>query len=282
MSRNQDRLFGENKPEDTSPPAQNNSGGGDLFSFVVPSEFVVLPSKGRFYPEGHPLHNQELLEIKQMTAKEEDILTSETLIKNGIVIDRLVGSIIKDKKIDPSSLLVGDRSAIVLTARKTGYGNIYDTSINCPSCGEKNSFSFDLNDSVLDHGEIPEGCSDLGNGKFEIVLPRTKIKVVVKMLNGYDEVEMSKEAAKRKGRNKSENQVSSQLKKIIYSVNGNTEHRVIDYFVTNVPSIETKFLRDTYVKLTPKIEMKTDFTCESCSFTDELEVPLNTEFFWPK
>ena len=102
MSRNQDRLGGVQQP-DTSPPPQQGGGG---FSFVVPTEFVDLPSQGRFYPQGHPLHNKDSIEIKQMTAKEEDILTSRTLLKKGVALEKLIESIIIDKSIRPSSLLI--------------------------------------------------------------------------------------------------------------------------------------------------------------------------------
>ena len=101
MSRNKNRT-GAKMPDSTPPPnltqAQDNTGGG--FSFVVPTEFVDLPSQGQFYSEGHPLHGQDSIEIKQMTAKEEDLLTSRTLLKKGVALDRLIQSLIVDKSID--------------------------------------------------------------------------------------------------------------------------------------------------------------------------------------
>ena len=102
MSRNKDRLGQRTVQHDDPPPqaTQSNDGGGDSFSFVVPTEFVDLPSEGRFYPENHPLHNQDTIEIKQMTAKEEDILTSRSLLKKGVALDRLIKSIIINKSIN--------------------------------------------------------------------------------------------------------------------------------------------------------------------------------------
>ena len=123
MSRNQDRLGGVQQP-DTSPPPQQGGGG---FSFVIPTEFVDLPSLGRFYAQNHPLHGKDSIEIKQMTAKEEDILTSRTLLKKGVALERLLQSIIVDKTIDPKTLLIGDRNAIIVAARVSGYGNDYST-----------------------------------------------------------------------------------------------------------------------------------------------------------
>jgi hypothetical protein len=71
---------------------------------------VDLPSQGRFYAQGHPLHGQDSIEIKQMTAKEEDILTSRTLLKKGVALDKLIESLIVNKAINPSTLLIGDRA----------------------------------------------------------------------------------------------------------------------------------------------------------------------------
>ena len=99
MSRNKDRLGGS-QHQDTQPPAQT---GG--FSFVVPTEFVELPSQGRFYPQGHPLHGQDSIEIRQMTAKEEDMLTSRSLLKKGVALERVIASLITDKKINPDILM---------------------------------------------------------------------------------------------------------------------------------------------------------------------------------
>ena len=133
MSRNQDRLGGVQQ-HDSSPPVQamNENAGG--FSFVIPTEFVELPTGGRYYPPGHPLHGESAIEIKQMTAKEEDMLTSRTLLKKGVALDRVIGSLIVNKAIDPDSLYVGDRNAIIVATRVSGYGNDYTTKVTCPQC----------------------------------------------------------------------------------------------------------------------------------------------------
>ena len=93
--------------------------------FVAPTEFVEIPSKGKFYPQGHPLCGVESVEIRQMTAKQEDILSSRTLIKQGVALERLLKSVIVDRSIDPSTLLTGDRNAILIAARISGYGKNY-------------------------------------------------------------------------------------------------------------------------------------------------------------
>ena len=127
MSRNKNRV-GAQQP-DTTPPVpavtNNEPAAAPAFSFVVPTEFIELPSGGKYYGEGHPLCGETTIEIKQMTAKEEDILTSGTLLKKGVALDRVIQSLIVDKRIDPDSMLVGDRNAVIIATRVSGYGNIY-------------------------------------------------------------------------------------------------------------------------------------------------------------
>jgi len=260
--------------------------GGSGLAFSVPTQHVELPSGGRFYPEGHPLHQQETVEIKYMTAKEEDILTSPSLLKKGLTIDRLLRSLILDKSINPQSLLTGDRNAIVIASRITGYGEDYQAKITCPSCFESNDWSVDLNELAVSHGgvENKEGfdVSENDDGTFSIVLPRSGVTTGVKFLTGKDESDMSKTREKRKKRKLGENFLTEQLKIMIVSVNGSTQYTDIESFVDFVPAFDSKYLRKAYAKIMPNVDMNHDFTCENCDYDGILEVPLTAEFFWPK
>ena len=137
-----------------SSPAPTQQTG--QLNFVLPTEFVELPSKGKFYKEGHPLRNQQTVEIKQMTAKEEDILTSQSLLKQGVAIDRFIQSILV-QDIDVDSLLVGDKNAILIAARMSGYGDTYETGVTCPACGTVSEIPVSL-------GESRKSSRILGNG----------------------------------------------------------------------------------------------------------------------
>ena len=272
MSRNQDRLGGVQQP-DTSPPPQQGGGG---FSFVVPTEFVDLPSQGRFYPQGHPLHGQHSLEIKQMTAKEEDILTSRTLLKKGLALDKLIESLIVDKSINPSTLLVGDRNAIIIAARVSGYGSDYSTNVACPSCGTKQDYSFNLNSANIESGNIREDLSvtDNGDGTITCVLPKTQITVVAKLLTGAEEKSLINS-------NPDEGLISKQLSSIIVSANGDSSRQALDYVANNLPSFDSRHLRMVIKMATPDVDLTQEFSCTNCGHTQEMEVPLTANFFWP-
>tara|TARA_R100000700_G_scaffold40699_1_gene57255 strand:- start:1102 stop:1893 length:792 start_codon:yes stop_codon:yes gene_type:complete len=260
---------------------QDNDSGG--FSFVIPTEFVELPSGGNFYPEGHPLHGESTIEIKQMTAKEEDLLTSRSLLKKGIVLDRLLQSVIVNKAINPAHLLVGDRNAVLVATRISGYGNDYVTKIGCPACGANQEYSFDLNhiDVYTGSGLSPEDATNNGDGTFTTILPQTKVEVVFRLLTGADEKALLSQMETARKNRRDENAVTRQLKLIINSVNGDETQKSINYLVENMPSQDARHLRLAFKLAAPNLDMNQHFECNECDYEQELEVPLTADFFWP-
>jgi hypothetical protein len=288
LSRNSDRIGGgSSKEADTSPPQQNFEGTtSNDFGFVVPKEFVELPSQGRFYNAHHPLHNQETIEIKQMTAKEEDMLTSRSLLKKGVALERVIASLITDKKINPDTLLVGDRNAIVVAARISAYGSDYTTQVTCPSCSTQQEYSFDLNEATIQEDRGPNEFDGLveqqEDGTFTVQLPRSELVVGFRMLTGKDELSMAAgEANNKKTKNSYEKNVTTQLRYIVTSVNGNSTFEAISYVVDNMPSIDARYLRQAYKATAPNIDLTQNFECTECDYEQDMEVPLTADFFWP-
>ena len=286
MSRNRDRV-GAQQP-DTTPPMPTatqatETPAAPAFSFVVPTEFIELPSGGRYYPEGHPLCGESTLEIKQMTAKEEDILTSRTLLKKGVALDRVIQSLIVNKAIDPDSLLVGDRNAIIVSTRVSGYGNIYTTKVTCPNCAEAQDYSFDLNEAEVYEGEefLDWDVTPHGNGTFDTVLPRTGVTITFRLLNGHDEKRLVKASEADRKRKGGEHNISRQIVSMVTAVNGDDSSEAINYLVTNIPSIDSRHLRNAYKAVSPNIDLTQHFECSECAYEQPMEVPLAAEFFWP-
>jgi hypothetical protein len=290
MSRNNmDRLGGdENTPASADTPLSNTpvDNSSQALSFSVPTEHVELPSAGKYYSESHPLHNEETIEIKYMTAKEEDILTSPSLLKKGLTIERLLRSIILDKTIDPQNLLSGDRNAILVAARITGYGEDYAARLTCPSCYTSNDWSVNLTQVIENPREsFDKSGYDIvehDNGTFNVTLPKTKLIVTVKLFTGRDEKMISTAIEKRKKHKLDESYLTEQLKQMIVSVNGRDNPAEIDQFINFVPAFDSKYLRNAYAALVPNVNMKHGFACSTCNYDDEVEVPLTAEFFWPK
>ena len=251
--------------------------------FVAPTEFVELPSKGQGYPPGHPLFEQEAIEIRFMTAKEEDILTSRTLLKKGIALERVLQSLVKNRSIDVGSMLVGDRNAILVAARASAYGEWYKTTVTCPNCGEQNKKAFKLSEPKIYHGEDLEeyDIQKTERGTYNITLPYSKLIVECRLLTGKDEMSLIKKMQDKKNKQK-DGVVLSQMHLYIVSVNEYTEPQVINYTIDNMVAPDSRYLRNAVKAFTPQLKIVDDFECSSCGYEQELEVPFGADFFWPK
>jgi len=279
MRNNEQRSGARQSSESDIPKTQMPN----PMDFVTPTEFVDLPSQGKYYPQGHPLHNQETIEIRFMTAKDEDILTSRTLLKKGLALDRLISNIIVDKNIDAGSLLLGDRNAIIIAARSSAYGHTYRTNVPCPACGETSKHNFNLLKPKIYHGD-DHGEHDVaacGGGQYDITLPYSKLVVRVRMLNGADEVMLVRHIQKQNKKKEVDSTLSSQMRAYIVSVNEYDDPAVVSHVVKNITASETRYLRNAYQALSPDLKISNDFECPSCGHEQELEVPFNADFFWP-
>lgn len=266
-----------------SPP-QLQQQTQNLFSFPTPTEFVELPSKGLFYGEGHPLHKVETVEIRHMTAKEEDILSSEALIKKGTVMDRLLRSVLVDTNVDPSSLLIGDKNAIVMSVRETGFGPLYGTTVNCPACGALNEKEFSLQERDIKESNLLEGVQLLENGNFLLTATEynPEITFEIKLLTGHDEQRISKYVEGRRKLKMEVGTVTELLKNILVSVNGISQPSALLEIINQIPVNLSRKIRKAYEEAMPNIQLKADFNCDNCSHVERMEVPINIDFFWPR
>tara|TARA_B100000035_G_C21032408_1_gene569130 strand:+ start:2390 stop:3217 length:828 start_codon:yes stop_codon:yes gene_type:complete len=269
---NEDRTKTRRAQDNAIDPAS-------VLDFVTPTEFVELPSKGIGYPSGHPLYNKETVEIRFMTAKDEDILTSRSLLKKGVALERLIDNLLVDKTFGSKDILVGDRNAIIIAARSSAYGHLYETKVQCPACQTSNKVTFDLSNPFIYEGDLTEfNVEETETGSYVATTPKSNIKVEMRLMTGHDEGKILKMVNANK---KEEEIVSSQMKLYIKSVNGHSEAVYINYFVENVPAYEARWLRKCYETLAPNIKISEDFICDNCGHQQEMEVPFNTDFFWP-
>ena len=251
--------------------------------FVVPTEFVTLPSKGKYYPEDHPLYNVDEIEIKHMTAKEEDIIASRSLLQKGLIIDRLIESVVLDKRIKAEGLLIGDKNAIMIAARITGFGPEYPISVACPNCGLAGEHEFDLSSLGQTEGDPGKfDVTNIGNRNFEIRLPNTKAVVEVKLLTGREERKLNETMKLRAKKNLPESMVLGMFRSFVISVNGVMNASEVSRFMENLPTRDSRYLRQAYQSIVPNVVMEQSFDCSSCGYAGEVNVPLTAEFFWHK
>lgn len=264
---------------DDNGPIKKSNVMLDDFGIDIAAEAVPLPSRGVIY-SNESLQNTETLEIKPMTAKEEDILTSRAYIKNGTVISKLIKSCLVDKSINPDDLISGDRNALLIALRITGYGADYTLDISCPECGKTNTSTFDL--STLPIKRLQMDPVEVGENIFEVQLPVTKKSVQVKFLTGHDEKEMMiiNERKKKNGFNV-ENAVTDRLARSIISVAGITDKNKINLFVQHMPARDSLALRRFLDDYEPGVDMKSHMSCTHCHEESEVDLPIGATFFWP-
>ena len=246
-----------------------------------PTEIVDIPSKGWFYPQGHPLSSGRI-EIKMMTAREEDILTSQNLIKKGIVLQRLLDSLIVNKKVKQSELLLCDMNGIFIAVRRLAYGDQYGPlKLKCPSCGEESEHTVDLSkieSKPFDFSQYPKGVNS-----FNFTLPYSKKVVSWKILTQQEDEMADAEIKNLSKVNKDRSsEVTTRLKYVIQSVNGDDDKATIRKFIeTELVSRDTLELRKHIRSNIPDMEMSFDFVCPSCEYTGKSDIPMTVQFFWP-
>lgn len=234
-----------------------------------PSEIVDLPSQGKLYPKESPLHKGSI-ELRYPTAKSEDILTNQTYLEKGIVVDKFLQSLIVDSTINYSELLIGDKNALLIAARILGYGGQY-------------SFKYDgkteeVNLSELLAKPLSEEVLNATENNFEFILPASKVKVTFKLLTQGDEQKIEQELKGLKKINKdSSAELSTRLKYIITSVNGDEDPKNIRSFVDNaLLARDARALRQYISKIQPDIDMT--FIPEDSN--SPVQIPIQVNFLW--
>ena len=241
-----------------------------MSEFKFPTEEVDLPSKGLVYPEDHVLRSGKV-EIKYMTAKEEDILTNQAYIKNGTVIDKLIDSVIVSKDVNQNDLIVGDKNAIMIATRILGYGADYKVTI-----GEE-EHTIDL--GRLDNKEFDTSLITDGQNEFSFKLPYSKIDLTYKLLTGKDEVQISREIQGLKKLNKNSGaELSTRMKYMILSVNGDSEKKTVREFVDNgFLARDARAFRNNLKTTSPDVDLS--YILDNGK---EVEVAIGLSFFWPE
>ena len=240
--------------------------------FKFPTETVELPSKGLIYPSSSPLSSGQI-EMKYMTAREEDILTNQNYIKQGVVIEKLLKSLIITK-IDYDELIVGDKNAIMVAARVLGYGKDYSFR-----SGDE-TITVDLTQCpmrYLDESKVTKGINS-----FEYTFPATGNVVTYKILTGKDEkqIQAEIEGLKKIDKNSSA-ELSTRLKYLITSVNNNEDKKVIREFVDNyLLAKDSRAFREHLKTTQPDVELTAKYVNEN-GVEEDIVIPITANFFWP-
>ena len=258
--------------------------------YKFPTEIIELPSRGLIYPKDNPLSSGKI-EMKYMTAREEDILTTQSYIKDGSVLDRLFQSLIvsngADMPVKYVDLIVGDKNAIMIAARILGYGKDYKVKVNDP-------FSDNVQDEVIDLTQFDnkeyDGSAqlELHKNEFELELPQSKRKLTFMITTESKDrkVKHILEEEKKKNRklkNETSSELTTRLKQTILSIDGDYDQRMIANFVDNeLFAQDSRALRTYIKKVSPDMDLEWEFISEETGEGRFMSLPMDVTFFWPE
>jgi hypothetical protein len=245
-------------------------------TYDFPTEVLDLPSGGKIYPKESPLSSGQIT-IKYMTAKEEDILASTNLIRKGIVLDKLFESIIVDN-VNPNDIIIGDKNAIVLATRLLGYGADYPISFYSTKTGEQIDAVVDL--SKVQTKEVDTSIFNNKN-EFEFTLPSNGKKITFKLLTHGDELAIQKDIDALEKLNKDSSfEITTRLRYMIKSVDGNNDISAISKFVNGMLAKDSKAFRNYVKSISPDIDMVFTHIYEDGQ-TEVVPITMGVGFFWP-
>jgi hypothetical protein len=269
-------VFSAAAPGAPVQPQQNSN--DDLLD--IPVELAPLPSSGIVYPAGSAFSGKEAVEIKAMTAREEDILTSAALAKKGTILTELIRSCLIEKSVDPADLLVSDRYALLLTIRAVGYGTEYEEDVTCSECDVTKPRVFNLASFPIKRLDIEPVTP--GSNLFSFTLPKSQKHIKFRFLTGRDEEDMHAvtERQKKLGMVFDTN-ITTTLIRSIVSVNDVSDKTRIARFVQNMPAQDSLALRKYMGDHQPGVLFRQQLTCPACGHVEEVNMPMGMGFLWP-
>lgn len=274
---------------------------GHVQSLEIPRQthLVTLPSKGEFYDPGSPLHGREFVELKHPTLKEQMVLNSKSLVREGVAMERALQMLFTDPNMQVTQFLAGDKERLFIEMRRLMRGNEYHIEATCPRCGHLHrNLKYHL-DQAKDYFPSDEKLEEIGVFKrtfgrgfttFLFRLPYSKFIAEFRLLRGEDEnriISEQKRIMKEKEIGKRDKNIdydmNIRIRQMLVSVNAVTDERLLDKFAMEMMTPDPEALLEAYEAVEPTTRMKFDLHCENemCgAVTSDLTVPMNINFFW--
>lgn len=283
MSRNSKKLNRKPDPDYSPPKEESKNPRFDIaslsnMSFVVSTDEVELPTQGKFYKKTSPLFEVKTVEIKHMTAKEEDLISGENNQNESNMFDKLIDSILVDKNLKSSMFLEEDKMALLIKARETGYGKEYRTPVYCTNCGHTGPVCFDLTKKSI-KAPLVESSYDPESDCFEYRLQMMDANVKIKKLTSEEKQELNKEKEKKESLGIEFNYTMSFIKKCLVSFEDTKDKNIISKVVELMPARDAKSIVEFEATCAPTLDTTQEIQCEKCQTISEREVPFSWAFF---
>jgi hypothetical protein len=250
-----------------------------MTQYDFPTEVISLPSEGKCYPKDNPLSSGQI-EIKYMTAREEEILSSQNLIRKGVVLDKLFESIIVDKNINPDDIVLGDKNAIMLATRILGYGPDYVVEIE-DEFGDKNNITVNLGQVKTKDIDVTKLNPD---NRYKFATPFGKNEIEFKLLTHGDEkaIDIDVKALQKLNKSGSSSELTTRYRYMIKSVDGKEDMKsIVDFINNKFLARDTKSFREYIKEIQPDVKMEFEYTDPNSGEKEVRSIPMGVGFFWP-
>lgn len=255
---------------------------GDSLEWTPPVATVPLPSRGKVYPLESPLFDVQSLEVRAMTAADENIMASPALIRRGRMLSSLIKACVTNRSVNPDDMLVGDKNALMVAIRNSSYGPRYRAGVACPECEREHEVDFDLSRLTLKTLDVDP--VEPGANLFPYELPVTKKRVLFRLQTGASEAELGQvlqAQSKAAGPGAVEQVVTQEILSHIVSIDGIDDRGKIARFVASMPVLDARKFMAHVRNVTPDVDMRQRVECPACGEKSEVSIPLGMEFFWP-
>lgn len=249
-------------------------------AYAVPVSTVKLPSRGLAYPSENPLYLAESVDVKPVTAREENILASPVLIRNGKVLTTLMRACITNRLVDPDDMLLGDKNAVLIAIRVSAYGAKYEARVSCPECREEADHEFDISRLSLKVLEAqPDGGP--GSNEFKFLLPLSKRACWFRLMDVRTNAQLEKDKEAVRKKTGQDQAITMRLLAQVTRIQGVEQGKPLVQAIENMPGQDSLALRRYMDDIAPDVNMEQPYECGSCGQTSEVEIPLGLGFFWP-
>ena len=250
---------------------------------LFPTEIIGLPSRGLVYSTDNPLSAGQV-EIRYMTAKDEDILTNQNFLKKGVALDKLYRALVvgngKGEPVNIDDMIMGDRSAVMLGARMLGYGADYQIEVTHPETGKKIAHTVDLNE--LKPRQLDESIYN-NTREFEFQLPVSKKTIVFKLKTAVEDKAIERAINAQEKSGQPTRNTTTQLKYLITNIDGNDDKKFIDEFIDNhMLAKDSLLLRNYILDITPDYDLTITVDIPHEDYHEILALPIDLNFFWPR
>jgi hypothetical protein len=239
-----------------------------------------LPTKGLFYPENHPFYKKETVEIKMMTTKEEEILTNPSYVEKGVTVEKLLESIVLEEGFQANEIFETDKLAILIGARIDAYGEDYPAAMTCISCEKE--YTVDINLSKILANREESEIEKTDNNSLIVELPKSKKVVEFRVLLPSEISSIERTVEKMKKLNINANLMTEFYKRIVLSIDGDTNRDNVNKFVENLKIMDSRFLTSMYYKSLPVLNTNFMSACSHCGHEQEGGMPIQANFFFPE